>query len=118
MKRVSGKLFHGERDLMIETPDGDFFLCDTHGYSAGDFVTVEYEPQDQFAHILPNVSEHILTDQEHATILAALRFYQENGQGDPANRSLDIHEIATNGDDVISLDEKGIDELCEMLNTQ
>lgn len=57
-----------------------------------------------------------ITDQEHATILAALRFYQEKGQGDPDNRSDMIHDIATNGDAVISLDDEGIDELCERIN--
>jgi len=56
-------------------------------------------------------------EAEHATILAALRFYQKNGQGDPFNRTDDIHDIATNGDKVMSsLDEQGIDELCERLN--
>jgi hypothetical protein len=59
-----------------------------------------------------------VTDQELHTILAALRFYQEHGQGEPANRSDWIHELATNGDDVISLDDAGIDELCERLNTE
>lgn len=54
---------------------------------------------------------------EMATILAALRYYQEKGQGDPANRSDDIHEIATCGDEVISLDATAIDDLCERLNT-
>jgi hypothetical protein len=50
------------------------------------------------------------------TILAALRFYQEGGQGEPANRSLDIHDLATNGDEQISMDANGIDELCEAIN--
>jgi hypothetical protein len=55
---------------------------------------------------------------DKATILAALRFYQENGQGDPDNRSDAIHGIATGGsdDDVTSLDAEGIDELCERIN--
>lgn len=51
-----------------------------------------------------------------ATILAALRFYQERGLGDPGNRSDEIHEIATDGGGVISLDDNGIDDLCERLN--
>lgn len=51
------------------------------------------------------------------TIMAALRYYQKRGQGDPFMRTHDIHEIATDGDD-ISLDEKGIDELAMMLNTE
>lgn len=54
--------------------------------------------------------------EEHATILAALRFYQKHGQGDPANRSDDVHAIATDDGDLISLDEHGIDQLCEKLN--
>jgi len=58
-----------------------------------------------------------ISDQEHATILAALRYYQENDQGEPASRSDAIHNIATDCDKVISLDEKGIDELCEHINT-
>lgn len=52
---------------------------------------------------------------EFNTILAALRYYQWNGLGDPANRSNDIHEIAIDGDE-ISLDEAAIDALCERLN--
>lgn len=57
-----------------------------------------------------------LSGEQHATILAALRFWQEKGMGDPANRSDMLHDIATNGDTVISLDDAGIDELCEGIN--
>lgn len=58
-----------------------------------------------------------LDDAELATILAALRFYQAAGMGDPFNRSDAIHEIATNGGEVFSsLDAEGIDQLCEKLN--
>jgi hypothetical protein len=59
-----------------------------------------------------------LTGQELATILAALRYYQEQGMGDPDNRSNDIHDIATNGDNEVSLDADGIDALCERLNVR
>lgn len=52
---------------------------------------------------------------ELATILAALRFYQGAGMGEPDNRSDAIHAIATDGD-VISLDAAAIDTLCESLN--
>jgi len=57
-----------------------------------------------------------VSEQELATILAALRFYQRCGQGDPANRSDEIHEIATNCDSVTSLNESDIDELCLKIN--
>lgn len=56
-----------------------------------------------------------LDQQELNTVLAALRFYQENGQGDPYNRSDAIHEIAT-FDDETSMDADGIDALCEKIN--
>lgn len=55
-------------------------------------------------------------EQARNTILAALRFYQEKGQGDPFNRSEAIHELATNGDEEVSLDDEGIDELCQLIN--
>ena len=60
---------------------------------------------------------HHLTRQEVNTILAALRYYQENGQGDPFKRSDAIHDIATDGDTDISMDDEGIDDLCERINT-
>ena len=50
------------------------------------------------------------------TLFAALRYYQQRGLGDPANRPLDIHELATDGEDgVISLNDTGIDALCDKL---
>lgn len=57
-----------------------------------------------------------LNQTERATILAALRFYQESGMGDPTNRSEEIHAIATNNDELTSLDDEGIDDLCERIN--
>lgn len=56
-----------------------------------------------------------VTDQETATILAALRYYQHCGMGEPNNRPDWLHEIATNGD-VTSLDANEIDALCERIN--
>jgi len=69
----------------------------------------------------PNDSEMRGTDgeklsaEQHATVIAALRHYQACGLGVPANRSEAIHDIATNGGEVISLDEDGIDALVEQL---
>lgn len=56
--------------------------------------------------------------EEVATVLAALRFYRQKGLGDPDNRSDDIHDIATDGGDLTSLDADGIDDLCERLNRE
>lgn len=56
------------------------------------------------------------TKEDRNTILAALRFYQEKGMGEPANRSDAIHDIATNGDADISYDAGDIDNLCERVN--
>lgn len=58
----------------------------------------------------------LVDDQQHATVLAALRYYQEQGMGEPEKRSDDIHDIATCGDTVISLDTAAIDLLCEQIN--
>lgn len=52
---------------------------------------------------------------EHATMIAALRWYQESGMGEPDHRSEAIHELATNGGEEISLDSDGIDALVEKL---
>ena len=57
-----------------------------------------------------------IDDDEMATILAALRYYQRHGQGDPFKRSDAIHDIATNGGKLTSLDDAAIDALCERLN--
>lgn len=57
-----------------------------------------------------------LDEAEFATVLAALRYYQQEGMGEPCNRSDDIQAIATNDDMVTSLDDEGIDILCERLN--
>lgn len=55
-----------------------------------------------------------LDKQAWATILAALRFYDQRGQGEPNNRTDEVHEIATAekfGDEVISLDSAAIRRL-------
>ena len=64
------------------------------------------------------MSQNIISvdSAEHATLLAALRFYQQNGQGEPSSRCDAIHAIATDGDVRISLDTAGIDALCERIN--
>ncbi len=59
---------------------------------------------------------HRIEADELATILAALRYWQQEGMGEPDNRSDDLHAIATANDEVISLDETAIGELCERLN--
>lgn len=61
----------------------------------------------------------MLEDAEINTILAALRYYQEKGQGNPSRRSDAIHDIAIGGDweNNTSLDADEIDILCEKINT-
>ena len=64
---------------------------------------------------------YTMDDQELATVLAALRYYQEQGLADnPDLRPEAIHDIAIGGDEadfIASLDGASIDELCERLNT-
>lgn len=64
-----------------------------------------------------NAKANDATDANLHTIIAALRYWQQNGMGDPFNRSDDLHELATNGGEVLSsLDDQGIDELVVALN--
>lgn len=56
------------------------------------------------------------TREDRNTILAALRFYQDHGMGEPANRSDAIHDLATNGEEDISYDADDINDLCERVN--
>lgn len=65
---------------------------------------------------MPTKTRYELEDDQIATLIAALRFYQQHGQGDPMNRSIEIHDLAEAGGDVISLDDDGIEELCQHLN--
>jgi hypothetical protein len=55
--------------------------------------------------------------RELNTVLAALRFYQEQGQCDSAKRSESIGDVATNGGHTQALTGNEIDELCERINT-
>lgn len=60
-----------------------------------------------------------VTGSEHATILAALRFYQEEELFEPDLRSARIHAIATNDGATPGLQSAAeIDRLCERINTQ
>lgn len=59
--------------------------------------------------------------EELATVLAALRFYQLSGMGDPVHRRLhfdEIHEIATAEGSLTSLSEDGIVALYNRLNEE
>lgn len=51
-----------------------------------------------------------------ATILAALRYYQAQGLGDPSKRPDAIQDIATDGGTLTSLGDDEINWLCERLN--
>lgn len=58
----------------------------------------------------------ILDLQAVSTVLAALRYYQREGQGDPANRDEWTDDLATAGGSAVSLDDAGIDALCVAFN--
>jgi hypothetical protein len=56
---------------------------------------------------------YTLDDAEHATVLAALRYYESRMEGNPGAM---FEDIATNGGTVKPLTESEIDALCERLN--
>lgn len=57
-----------------------------------------------------------LRPPEIHTLLAALRYYQQHGQGESEKRSPAIDAIATNGGEVPALDPDDIERLCERIN--
>ena len=57
-----------------------------------------------------------LSKRELGAILAALRFYQQHGQGESANRSQWMEDIASDLGKVRPLDTKEVDWVCEKLN--
>lgn len=57
-----------------------------------------------------------VSDEERHTVIAALRFWQQQGMCDPKNRSDDFQDLATNGDEVTSLCDEELDALVENLN--
>lgn len=59
-----------------------------------------------------------VSDVEFHTILAALRYYQEHDQTNPAHRSEWIEDLATNGGEVIPLSADAIDQLCQRINCE
>lgn len=54
----------------------------------------------------------VLNDRELATVLAALRYWQREGQMSSGHE----HDIATDGDSLEALSNAEIDALCEALN--
>lgn len=57
----------------------------------------------------------MLTNRELATVLAALRYWQEDCQCNPDHRRDEIDDIATNGGELAALDDAEVDALCERL---
>ena len=58
-----------------------------------------------------------LDSDEKPTVLAALRYYELQGMGEPDNRDDEIHRLATDRDRQISLDESGIRRLFNKVRT-
>jgi hypothetical protein len=61
------------------------------------------------------VKSHTLNDQQHATVIAALRYYQSNFQTVSRDRDSWIEELATNAGNVEALSDDGVDDLIEHL---
>jgi hypothetical protein len=55
-------------------------------------------------------------DEDRHTLIAALRFWQQQGMCEPRNRSDEMHDLATNGDALTSLCDEDVDALIEQLN--
>lgn len=55
-------------------------------------------------------------DQERNTILAALRWYECSGFGDPQRQPDWVFDIASDGDTNTTLNDEAIDHLCQRIN--
>ncbi|EMG2119824.1 hypothetical protein V4Z64_006351 [Pseudomonas aeruginosa] len=108
--------YHNISVDLIQTVPANF---DTHHTLSGDgwkvSVAVSSESQEE-AVKKPAGEIYLPEGPVRNTILAALRYYQEQGMGEPENRSDSIQDIATNGGDEESLNEWGIEELCQSIN--
>jgi hypothetical protein len=58
-----------------------------------------------------------LDAREHATVLAALRFYQRKAVAAGTAADMPEHDIATSAGTLTPLDDIEIDVLCEQLNS-
>jgi hypothetical protein len=58
----------------------------------------------------------LVSEREWATVLAALRFYQERGQTKPAQRSAWIEVITTDAGRLTALTAEELEQLCLRLN--
>jgi hypothetical protein len=59
---------------------------------------------------------HTLSDREHATVLAALRYWQAAGANGDLRYNDEMIDIATNGGTVTECTDEDVDALCERLN--
>lgn len=57
-------------------------------------------------------------DEDLHTIIAALRFWQEQGMCEPANRSEEMQRLCTNDDELTSAADSDVDDLVERLNVE
>jgi hypothetical protein len=96
---------------------GDFFISDPKFHKEGDIVYVNYNPEDQFASIVEeDLTSHPLTDRELATILVALRVYQQYGVRNSLQSDA-LNDIASNCGKFEKMDDVEIDDLCDRLNS-
>lgn len=72
-----------------------------------------YQPLTEAPAQPPARRLYALTPAEHATVLAALRYYQRDLG---TLRTSGVHDIATNGGTVVPLDANDIDDLAEGMN--
>lgn len=98
-----------------DPPEADEEIVDAY-FDASDFHNEYLETNEHFL-TLPGVLPAV-TDRQHATILAALRFWQHHNGADvmsPVN-GIDFSKIASDDFTFAPLDADEIDTLCEDLN--
>jgi hypothetical protein len=61
-------------------------------------------------------TKYLLNDSQHATIMAALRFWQRCGRAKPGKPKDEFYYLATDSGECAALSNEEIDRLCLYLN--
>lgn len=88
---------------------GEYFLSGAPGYEVA-YQAGNYHATPRFIAVPVKPDVH-LTREEIATMLAALRYWQNHRPSNP-----ELHEIATDGGTLAPLDTHDIDDLCNKIN--
>lgn len=102
----------GSRDYKGDWFEGPVQEFDDFEIMAGDTVQVDDEGDSDELITIFTID---MTEEEHATILAALRLWKDDLIGESPDNAM-LEDIATNGGKFQKLEADAVERLCEKLN--